>query len=248
MSLLQLTRRVAVWVVCGVVGAGAVQAQHHGGGGHMGGGHMGGGHHMGGGMGGGHHYSGGGGGYSGGGGYRGGGYYGGYGLGSFGYGGGLYGSGLYGSGLYLQLGRPYGYGNTYYTRPQYDYNQPGQVYAMPAQTVQYPQQATKVSDGDVTVLVPSDDPEAAVDYTLNGYPYSMRTGQAQTFPNDRLWTIEFNRGGNFGQARYSLSPGTFKFKQTDKGWELMRAAVVPPMPAQPETPTPATTEPPKPGL
>lgn len=240
MRRIPLAHCLAVWAILATLGAGAAQAQHHGGGGHHGGGHhMGGGHHTGGSMGGGHHhYSGGGGNY-----YRGGGYYGGFGLGGFGYG-----SGYYGSGVYLRLGRPYGYYGSGYAYPQqYYYAQPTQVYAMPAQSVQYPQQMTKVSDGDVTVVIPAGGPEAAVDYTLNGYAYSMRTGQSQTFPNDRLWTIEFDRGGDFGRARYSLSPGTFKFKQTDQGWELMRAATDVPAPVQTESAAATGSEPPAPG-
>lgn len=183
-----------------------------------------------------------GGGYYGGrgGGYYGGGYRGGVGIGI---GSGYYGSGYYGSGLSIGIGRPYGYGyrgygsggyrpygagyGGYYGTPQYystpTYIQPAPVYTVPS---------APISTGDVTILFPSDGTEAVVDYTLNGNSYSMRTGQSQRFPNDRLWTIEFDRGGDFGTARYSLSPGTFKFKLTDRGWELVRAASDLPTPAQ----------------
>lgn len=216
MGLELMIRGLAVWSILGLLAAGTATAQHHGGG-HYGGG---GGHH--------HH---GGGGFYGGGGYYGG-YRPGYGVG--------FGSGYYGSGFSLSIGRPYGYGygggyygNSYRT-PQYYY--PTQAYVQPAPT--YVQQApvytvpsAPISTGEVTILFPSDGFEAVIDYTLNGNSYTMRTGQAQRFANDRMWTIEFDRGGDFGTARYSLSPGTFKFKLTDRGWELVRAASSLPAPA-----------------
>lgn len=215
MDLAHVTRGLLVWSLFGLVATGSAFAQRGGGGGHYGGG--------------------GGGGFRGGGGYYGGGYRGGVGIGI--------GSGSYGSGWSIGIGRPYGYGyrgygyggyrpygygyGGYYGAPQYystpTYIQPAPVYTVPS---------APISTGEVTILFPSDGLEAVVDYTLNGNPYSMRTGQAQKFPNDRLWTIEFDRGGDFGTARYSLSPGTFKFKLTDRGWELVRAASDLPSPAQ----------------
>lgn len=153
----------------------------------------------------------------------------------------------YGSGFSISMGRSYGdgYGGVYYggidRRPRYNYPTPNSMRNAPT----YIQQASasavapvqvnspvEVSAGDVVILFPTDGSEAVVDYALNGSSYSMRTGQTQRFPNDRRWTIEFNRGGDFGTARYSLSPGTFKFKITDRGRELVRAASDLPTPAQ----------------
>jgi hypothetical protein len=32
--------------------------------------------------------------------------------------------------------------------------------------------------------------------------------------------IAFKRGGSFGNARYTLEPGTYRFVATDHGWDL----------------------------
>ena len=184
-----------------------------------------------------------------GGGGWGGGYGRGWGGGPGGWGGGPgfgYGRG-YGSGISIQLGRPYGYGgyrggygyNGYGYGNGYGYSQYSQqpvyvqqpAYVTPTYVQQaggmvtpgYPQQATQVSDGDIVIIVP-DQEGATIDYLLNGTERTIRSGQTQSFGNDRMWVIEFDRGANYGTARYTLSPGTFKFKVTDRGWELMRSA------------------------
>ena len=36
------------------------------------------------------------------------------------------------------------------------------------------------------------------------------------------WSIEFDRGGNFGMARYQLSEGYYFFSLTERGWELFK--------------------------
>jgi hypothetical protein len=60
----------------------------------------------------------------------------------------------------------------------------------------------------------------ALTYTLNGTQYSIRHGETQNLPSDRTWMIEFDRGGQFGSARYNLAPGVYTFSPTDRGWEL----------------------------
>jgi hypothetical protein len=64
----------------------------------------------------------------------------------------------------------------------------------------------------------------ALQYLLNGTEHTIRPGGAATFVNDRRWIIQFDRGADNGTARYTLSDGIFKFKSTDHGWELVRAA------------------------
>ncbi len=66
----------------------------------------------------------------------------------------------------------------------------------------------------------SDDFDAPLSYTLNDHEYKMRPGESQWLLNDRDWEIEFDRGGDFGLARYSMSPGIYTFKLTKKGWEI----------------------------
>lgn len=82
--------------------------------------------------------------------------------------------------------------------------------------------------------------EGSVNYALNGYKYTIRSGESQVIQSDRAWTVAFDRGSDFGMAKYSLSPGTYEFSVTEKGWELLKqrpsqpevaAAPAPPAPA-----------------
>lgn len=63
---------------------------------------------------------------------------------------------------------------------------------------------------------------APINYSLNGFQYTIRPGESQTLVNDRLWTIQFDRGGEFGRARYSLSPGQFEFTVSAAGWDFVQ--------------------------
>ena len=60
----------------------------------------------------------------------------------------------------------------------------------------------------------------AVNYRLNGVPHSLTAGNTQRVPADQAATIEFDRGGTFGGAKYSLTPGTYAFTVSDAGWDL----------------------------
>jgi hypothetical protein len=64
-----------------------------------------------------------------------------------------------------------------------------------------------------------------VNYTINGNHYVARSGMRQVLPpraDDRNWTIEYDRGGTLGLARYTLRPGTYRFAPTESGWQLYR--------------------------
>jgi len=62
--------------------------------------------------------------------------------------------------------------------------------------------------------------EMAVNYLLNGTRFTIQPGEKQELPADRQWIIEFDRGGQFGKARYTLQMGVSVFTPTAKGWEL----------------------------
>jgi hypothetical protein len=64
----------------------------------------------------------------------------------------------------------------------------------------------------------------AVNFRLGGNPYSLASGNVQRLQIGQAATIEFDRGGTFGGARYSLTPGTYEFAVSDKGWDLRRPA------------------------
>jgi hypothetical protein len=83
-----------------------------------------------------------------------------------------------------------------------------------------------------------------VSYTLSGFAFAMRPGEKQDLQADQRWIIEFNRGDQFGVARYGLRPGIYRFTPTDKGWELYQdpwptfldGSASPPLPIPAETP------------
>ena len=79
-----------------------------------------------------------------------------------------------------------------------------------------------VGDGgaldSITLLNP---PEVRrpVGYTLDSAQYSLDAAQSQVYDGGtRL--ITFDRGGSFGQAQYTLQPGTYRFIATDRGLDL----------------------------
>jgi hypothetical protein len=89
-----------------------------------------------------------------------------------------------------------------------------------------PQTVRPSGDGLPIKIINPMDAGAAVHYSLNDYDYVIEPGQSQTIVNDRPWTISFDRGGDFGPARYSMSPGTYTFAATDKGWQVYHDADV----------------------
>ncbi|NQT11960.1 MAG: hypothetical protein HQ582_04370, partial [Planctomycetes bacterium] len=79
-------------------------------------------------------------------------------------------------------------------------------------------EAKLVSDG--TLLINGE--ESQVNYNINGHPYSMNANYRQPLAAGRTWVIAFDRGASFGQTRYTLSEGTYKFSMTEKGWALFK--------------------------
>ena len=62
--------------------------------------------------------------------------------------------------------------------------------------------------------------EKEVHYNVNSDQFSMTPDYQQTLPGDDTWTVEFDRGGSNGTAKYGISNGTYAFTPTDSGWEL----------------------------
>lgn len=67
------------------------------------------------------------------------------------------------------------------------------------------------------------DSEAPLSYTLNEYNFQIKPGDHQDLTTDRTWVIAFNRGGDFGDAEYTLDSGVYTFGPSDHGWELFHA-------------------------
>lgn len=163
--------------------------------------------------------------------YPGGGYYGpNYG----GYGGGYGGYGNYGYGGY-----PYGYGGSglgvtiaprassyYYSQPQtqyYDYAPATQTY-LPEVAVPPP-----YTGPGIVINFPAGDANS-IKYRLDEkWDYEMKTGEKQKLPEKGTRVIEFDRGGDFGTAKYTLSEGTYEFHLTEKGWDVWKVNAATPV-------------------
>jgi hypothetical protein len=50
----------------------------------------------------------------------------------------------------------------------------------------------------------------------------LASGQQYQLKFDKNYTIEFDRAGGFGTAKYSLRDGNFEFFVGDKGWDLKK--------------------------
>jgi hypothetical protein len=63
--------------------------------------------------------------------------------------------------------------------------------------------------------------ESDVHYILNETQnFTMKPKFSQALPKGVTWVATFDRGGDYGQARYQLEEGTYKFTPTKIGWEL----------------------------
>jgi hypothetical protein len=64
----------------------------------------------------------------------------------------------------------------------------------------------------------------AVTFLMDAQDISLRDGEVRSFNGRASRVVEFDRGGDFGSARYDLSPGDYEFVITDRGWDLQRRA------------------------
>jgi hypothetical protein len=71
------------------------------------------------------------------------------------------------------------------------------------------------------IIVNPEDSGGSLSYVLAGaHSYTIDPGFTQALDGQPSWLIEFDRGGSFGQARYTIGPGTYTFTATENGWEL----------------------------
>lgn len=134
----------------------------------------------------------------------------------------------------------------YNSRPAYSVTPRTTYYAPSITPNALPQPVQPIFNSGEPIEIKYPGASGAVNYQLNDYKYSMGGGQSQLIQSDRAWVIAFDRGGNFGMAKYSLSPGTYHFTVTEKGWELLKQR--PPQPQlagapAPPAPAPAATAP-----
>lgn len=70
----------------------------------------------------------------------------------------------------------------------------------------------------ITLLNPAET-RATLTYNLGGGQYVLEAGQSMGH-GEETQVIAFDRGGSFGEARYTLQPGTYRFVATEHGWDL----------------------------
>jgi hypothetical protein len=146
----------------------------------------------------------------------------GYGSGYGGYGG--YGYGGYGGypGYYNDNG--YGYG-----RPGYGYNDGyynGGYYAQPSYSQPtYVQPSTQYASAryEGPGVAIHNSTKAPIHFALeNGRNLTVNPGETQRLMDRGQFVVSFDRGGEFGNARYTLVEGEYSFTPTDRGLELYR--------------------------
>lgn len=81
-----------------------------------------------------------------------------------------------------------------------------------------------IADGGVIRIHNPADSIGEVKFAVNGTALSVRPGETKSILNDRLLKVEFDTGGPAGYIRYTVRTGTYKFKVSDTGWNLFRAA------------------------
>jgi len=140
---------------------------------------------------------------------------GGFSIGSGGYGYGTYGYGS--NGRYGRNGYGPRYGNNYggYYGDGYDdgyYVQPSQQFSY---EVQSPYDGPGVAIRNKT--------GATISFTLDdSRRVRIEPGETQRLMDRGQFVVSFDRGNDFGQARYTIQEGLYEFTPTDHGWELYR--------------------------
>jgi hypothetical protein len=64
----------------------------------------------------------------------------------------------------------------------------------------------------------------AVTFLVDAQDVALRDGEVRSFTGRASRVIEFDRGNDFGIARYDLGPGDYEFVITASGWDLQRRA------------------------
>jgi hypothetical protein len=60
-----------------------------------------------------------------------------------------------------------------------------------------------------------------VHFLIDGRPCTLLVGESHLFPAETPHSIQFHRGGDFGNDEVCLTGGQFQFKVTDAGWQLI---------------------------
>jgi hypothetical protein len=89
----------------------------------------------------------------------------------------------------------------------------------------------------ITVFIANPaDTGVPINFAIDGTAYNVPSGYTQRLNGTSSSIIEFDRGELFGDGRYTLSDGSYEFRYTnEKGWELYKRPVKPPIPSTTST-------------
>ena len=59
-----------------------------------------------------------------------------------------------------------------------------------------------------------------VNFVVDDQTYSIAVGETVEFTGKDQWLLKFHRGGEFGNSRVMLKPGSYSFAVTKGGWRL----------------------------
>ena len=93
--------------------------------------------------------------------------------------------------------------------------------ASPTTTVAAPRKISTQPAGRITIKNASGK-VVPVAFLVDGKDIELDDGASQPFTAAGTRIVEFDRGDEFGSARYELSPGTYQFSITERGWQLLR--------------------------
>jgi hypothetical protein len=92
----------------------------------------------------------------------------------------------------------------------------------PTSTPASPPASPEKSEPTAVVIINPHETHGKVSYLLNGKPHSLDAGQREELPLGPGMRVEFDRGGDFGKAAFGVTSGTYRFRVTQRGWDLMR--------------------------
>jgi hypothetical protein len=66
-----------------------------------------------------------------------------------------------------------------------------------------------------------------VAFLVDSQEIEISDGQSHSLRGDKQRVVEFDRGGNYGTARYAITDGQYEFVITGRGWDLVRKKSLP---------------------
>ena len=69
--------------------------------------------------------------------------------------------------------------------------------------------------------------DVPVAFLVDSREIELADGQSHSLRGDKQRIVEFDRGGDFGTARYAVTDGQYEFIITDRGWDMVRKKSAP---------------------